>query len=418
MQDLPFTLPKYVDNLPPTTFESNARTLKINQIKDFENVVKLRLQCKNSTFRLPSGLQHIIWRESSISNFSCDFTILSRLTSIDISFNSLSSLPPLPQCLQILKVSHNHLTALEFYHNMTNLRAIHASFNKIEHVSDSIKKFEKLQSLRLNDNCIAKMPNLSQLNLIELDLRNNHFTKLPIINDTITNFKIDGNLFVYSGPFLGNKHILKDNMFKRKAKSLPEIHPPVVAIETTSDQITSFASKSQTSQLSVQSKSSQIKSSRSSENIIKSDIIPTSASEPNLNIGDKSTKNKLDARRIALKNFVEIQKENLSVKKEEVILNLVRSILRKDLLETQEDDLKDGILFIRCYNLRRKRTFPALIVELPAPRETVLSLNKSRRNAEKLVEAASQNGFKLTVEDIMELNQEKLIPFLLFLTKK
>ena len=40
MQDLPFTLPKYVDNLPPTTFESNARTLKINQIKDFENVVK------------------------------------------------------------------------------------------------------------------------------------------------------------------------------------------------------------------------------------------------------------------------------------------------------------------------------------------------------------------------------------------
>ena len=77
-------------------------------------------------------------------------------------------------------------------------------------------------------------------------------------------------------------------MFKRKAKSLPEIHPPVVAIET-SDQITSFASKSQTSQLSVQSKSSQIKSSRSSENIIKSDIIPTSASEPNLNIGDKST---------------------------------------------------------------------------------------------------------------------------------
>ena len=46
---------------------------------------------------------------------------------------------------------------------MTNLRAIHASFNKIEHVSDSIKKFDKLQSLRLNDNCIAKMPNLTEV---------------------------------------------------------------------------------------------------------------------------------------------------------------------------------------------------------------------------------------------------------------
>ena len=40
MQDLPFTLPKYVDNLPPTTFESKSRTLKVNQIKDFENLVK------------------------------------------------------------------------------------------------------------------------------------------------------------------------------------------------------------------------------------------------------------------------------------------------------------------------------------------------------------------------------------------
>ena len=124
-----------------------------------------------------------------------------------------------------------------------------------------------------------------KLKLIELDLRNNHFTKLPIINDTIINFKIDGNLFAYTGPFLGNKHILKDNMFKRKPKSAPEL----VAIETTSDQITSFASKSQisASQLSIQSKSSQIKSSKSSENIIKSDI-PTSASEPNLVVGDKS----------------------------------------------------------------------------------------------------------------------------------
>ena len=46
---------------------------------------------------------------------------------------------------------------------MTNLRAIHASFNKIEHVSDSIKKFDKLQSLRLNDNSISKMPNLTQV---------------------------------------------------------------------------------------------------------------------------------------------------------------------------------------------------------------------------------------------------------------
>ena len=67
-----------------------------------------------------------------------------------------------------------------------------------------------------------------------------------------------------------------------------------------------------------------------------------------------------------------------SIKKEETILNLVRSILRKDLLETEEEDLRDGILFIRCYNLKRKKSQPSIIVELLAPREQILSANKSR----------------------------------------
>ena len=67
-----------------------------------------------------------------------------------------------------------------------------------------------------------------------------------------------------------------------------------------------------------------------------------------------------------------------SLKKEEIILNLVRSILRKDLLETEEEDLRDGILFIRCYNLKRNKSQPSIIVELLAPREQVLSANKSR----------------------------------------
>ena len=66
MPDLPLTLPRYLDDLAPTTLENNSRILKVNQIKDFDHVVRLELKCTNSNFRLPPGLRDLIWRERHV----------------------------------------------------------------------------------------------------------------------------------------------------------------------------------------------------------------------------------------------------------------------------------------------------------------------------------------------------------------
>ena len=34
----------------------------VSQIKDFDHVVRLKLKCENSAFRLPSGLRDLTWR--------------------------------------------------------------------------------------------------------------------------------------------------------------------------------------------------------------------------------------------------------------------------------------------------------------------------------------------------------------------
>lgn len=76
-------------------------------------------------------------------------------------------------------------------------------------------------------------------------------------------------------------------MFKRKKTlTLPTVPMSEMSKGETSDQVTSFATKSTAasgSQLSIQleSRSTQIKSSKSSECILKGDM-PTSVSEPNL----------------------------------------------------------------------------------------------------------------------------------------
>ena len=61
--ELPLTLPKYVEHVPRVALENDAQLLRVNQIKDFEHLVRLKLKCSNSNFRLPPGLRELVWRE-------------------------------------------------------------------------------------------------------------------------------------------------------------------------------------------------------------------------------------------------------------------------------------------------------------------------------------------------------------------
>ena len=63
LAELPLTLPSYVEHVPRVTLENSSQLLHVNQIKDFEHLVRLKLKCSNSNFRLPPGLRELIWRE-------------------------------------------------------------------------------------------------------------------------------------------------------------------------------------------------------------------------------------------------------------------------------------------------------------------------------------------------------------------
>ena len=97
---------------------------------------------------------------------------------------------------------------------MPNIRAIHATNNRIRSISENVSTFPKLQSLRLNDNQIYKLPNFDELELIELDIRNNRLQKLPHVTAELVKFEIDGNYSNSTGPFLGNEY-LKRGKFRK-----------------------------------------------------------------------------------------------------------------------------------------------------------------------------------------------------------
>ena len=63
LAELPLTLPSYVEHVPRVTLDNSAQLLRVNQIKDFEHLVRLKLKCSNSNFRLPPGLRELVWRE-------------------------------------------------------------------------------------------------------------------------------------------------------------------------------------------------------------------------------------------------------------------------------------------------------------------------------------------------------------------
>ena len=80
LAELPLTLPSYVEHVPRVTLENSAQLLRVNQIKDFEHLVRLKLKCSNSNFRLPPGLRELVWRERKafIENFLKSLVLIKK----------------------------------------------------------------------------------------------------------------------------------------------------------------------------------------------------------------------------------------------------------------------------------------------------------------------------------------------------
>lgn len=72
---------------------------------------------------------------------------------------------------------------------------------------------------------------ISQLELHELDLRNNRLSRLPLVWENIVSFKVDGNFNTVPGPYLGTQFLIRDLKFnepdlnRKLEQCQPAIHP-------------------------------------------------------------------------------------------------------------------------------------------------------------------------------------------------
>ncbi|CAG5090766.1 Oidioi.mRNA.OKI2018_I69.PAR.g12715.t1.cds [Oikopleura dioica] len=443
LEELPSHLPEYCAVFPRLANDFAERNFDPKKYENYHQLRRISLRASNINFKLPSRILEIKWTESDIVQFTHDhFVSLRRLSTLNISFNQLRKLPELPPQLKLLDISFNKIDNLTFQKPLKHLQSLKASNNLLDSVPENIVEFSNLQNLQLNDNKLCSLPNLDNLELESLDIRNNRLARLPRVWEGITDFLIDGNFSTIPGPYLGTEFLLRDHKFNAERERPPVKHN----LPTSSVQPPPIAKRPdkippKPRPLSKQSSKSSISSNGSS-------ISSLSEETKKLQIQKTET-----ARKTALQNYRRIQSEkengsrfdqhvsslnrlivtdsnrkptsvraqnrtkplysnscNKNSRTEHQLLEALSECLRKQL--PPSTPLMDGIIFIRAYNARRKKTSEALLVELPGPNDDTLSSQKASRNAERFANTARESGFHLTARDVLELRTDRILPYL------
>jgi len=110
---------------------------------------------------------------------------LTDLTSLNLSFNQLTELPP--EIVQLSKLTSLALSGSQLTElppeivQLTDLTSLDLSFNKLTELPPEIVQFRQLKKLELENNQLTNLPKeIGQLNkLRRLALRNNNFQTLP-----------------------------------------------------------------------------------------------------------------------------------------------------------------------------------------------------------------------------------------------
>nr|CAI5867858.1 unnamed protein product [Callosobruchus analis] len=127
---------------------------------------------------------------------------LQCLNFLDLSRNQLTTLPRelchLP--IQILLVSNNQLTSLpDELCRMQQLAELDASCNRLTHLPPRMGELHNLRSLLLRGNLLLAVPvELTQLQLVRLDLRGNRIAQLPLETRRMAEHLVD--LFLDDNP--------------------------------------------------------------------------------------------------------------------------------------------------------------------------------------------------------------------------
>ncbi|UKZ56096.1 hypothetical protein TrVGV298_009924 [Trichoderma virens] len=102
----------------------------------------------------------------------------SKITTLDVSKNSLAHLEGVPECVRQLKVSNNMLTELTSWDHLIHLQYLDISNNEVKSLS-ALKRLIHLRSLRADNNLLTTLDGLdSHDGLLTLRARNNMIEEL------------------------------------------------------------------------------------------------------------------------------------------------------------------------------------------------------------------------------------------------
>nr|CAH7764986.1 unnamed protein product [Callosobruchus chinensis] len=163
-----------------------------------------RLHCYHNSIRYIPDM---------VGNLQC-------LNFLDLSRNQLTTLPRelchLP--IQILLVSNNQLTSLpDELCRMQQLAELDASCNRLTHLPPRMGELHNLRSLLLRGNLLLAVPvELTQLQLVRLDLRGNRIAQLPLetrrMAEQLVDLFLDDNPLTVPPPTVcrrGRVHVFK-----------------------------------------------------------------------------------------------------------------------------------------------------------------------------------------------------------------
>jgi Leucine-rich repeat (LRR) protein len=102
----------------------------------------------------------------------------SKITTLDVSKNSLGHLDGVPECVRQLKVSNNMLTELTSWDHLIHLQYLDISNNEVKSLS-ALKRLIHLRSLKADNNLLTTLDGLdSHEGLLTLRARNNLIEEL------------------------------------------------------------------------------------------------------------------------------------------------------------------------------------------------------------------------------------------------
>lgn len=177
--------------------------------------------------------QSISWTKLGMASFPADWKSSNLLVTLDVSNNSLTSIPgtliQLLECLQVFKASKNNIETVcfELFVN-PSLKLIDLAENHITKLPEAASQCRSVAVLRLNDNMLTSLPTkkMNLESMTELDLSNNGLTCIQMhwtLAPSLRSLKMNGNLLADAQSWNGASQDLPptrtlefhDNRFKQ-----------------------------------------------------------------------------------------------------------------------------------------------------------------------------------------------------------